>query len=75
MRKILCFFGIHNWEIHNSYNVKTTSKYGKVKREEYQSEFMRECLCCGKEQKLSMPEKYHPCKYVWLDLDKKPWNK
>ncbi len=65
MKKLLCYIGIHFFEIYKIY-IGSASKP--------LAEFRRKCKCCGKEQRLAYPEKYHPRKFVWLDLDKKSWN-
>lgn len=58
--KILCFFGLHKWEIH---------QVGKTKRKNFLfTNYHRTCQRCGKEQGLQRPEEYHPTAFVWVDL-------
>ena len=56
--KLFCLIQ-HDYEIH-----KMLTYNGKFKH------FIRVCMrrgCC-KEQVLTRPEKYHPCKYIWEDI-------
>lgn len=64
MKKILCYLGFHDWEISKEVTVR-----GKLVN------YFRECLNCGKEQRLAEPKYYHPSKYVWTDIQEKEKNK
>ena len=58
VKNILCYFGLHTWEINQIVNSK-----GRLVN------YHRICQDCNKEQKLQRPEKYHPTKYIWVDID------
>ena len=61
---VLCLLGFHDWEI---------TKWGKYKDRKckylLEEGFNRTCERCDKEQTLKRPKEYHPCKYVWTDIN------
>lgn len=67
MAKLLCFLGLHDWEI--TQWISFRDKRGK---QLHDKGFDRTCLKCDKRQTLARPKEYHPCKYVWVDLNPKP---
>jgi len=66
--KILCFFGIHNWEI-SKWCIYEHKKSGRI-HQLVEEGFNRTCLRCGKIQQLQKPDKYDPVAYIWKDLKK-----
>lgn len=56
LKKILCYFNIHDWEI----NLMVDSK-GKI------SHFIITCNTCDKCQKLQRTKEYSPAKWVFRD--------
>jgi len=55
---LLCSFGFHTWVI-----CRMVDNKGRL------TNYHRDCEYCNKEQKLQRPEKYHPVKYIWVDVD------
>jgi len=67
IKKLLCILGLHNWQIGK------WARYRDIKCKYLIEEgFDRACQRCGKRQRLQRPEKYHPSKFVWMDLPKHP---
>ena len=65
MKRLLCLLGVHNWEM-SKYTIRSGKRFRKIHKEG----FDRECLWCGKEQRLERPKYYHPTKYVWTNQKK-----
>ena len=61
---VICRLGVHKWEMTKWCRFK--DKKCKYLVEEG---FDRTCECCGKKQKLKRPDKYHPTKYIWRDVN------
>lgn len=55
---ILCGLGFHTWVI-----CRMVDSNGRL------TNYHRDCEYCNKQQKLKRPEKYHPTKYIWVDID------
>lgn len=67
--KILCFFGIHNWEI-SKWSTYKTNHRGKI-ISLVEEGFNRTCKRCHKVQQLQKPDRYDPVAYVWKDFKNK----